>query len=63
MHVLRRTAVASKARDETPMPLDATYDTVAGVWRGRGGPLASDPAFERGTKKNDIETGEDQKGQ
>ena len=63
MHILRRTAVASVARDETPMPADAAYDTAIGVWRGADGPLALDPAFERSTKKNDVETGEDQKGQ
>ena len=63
MHILRSRALESAARDETPMPADATYDVAHGVWRGSEGLLAYGVDQERLTKKNDVETGEDQKGQ
>jgi len=64
MHILQRLAVTSPARDSTPMPMDARYDFAVGVWRGEGEAiLALDPALEQHTKKMDVETGEDQKGQ
>lgn len=63
MHILRSRALESVARDETPMPEDAKYDVRAGVWRGDSGLLAYDVKQESITKKNDVETGEDQMGQ
>lgn len=63
MHILRRTAVATPLRDETPMPPDAKYDVGLGAWRNADETLAYDPKFEQTTKKMDVETGEDQKGQ
>ena len=62
MHVLRKNALESNARDETPMPADATYDAIAGAWRTPMGLLAYDADQVRVTKKADVETGEDQKG-
>ena len=64
MHILQRLAVTSPARVATPMPTNARYDLVMGVWKDEGGAiLALDPALEQQTKKMDVETGEDQKGQ
>jgi hypothetical protein len=64
MHILQALAVTSPARDSTPMPTHARYDFTAGIWKGeRGEILALDPALEQQTKKMDLETGEDQKGQ
>ncbi|MFP1133140.1 hypothetical protein [Asticcacaulis sp. W401b] len=45
------------------MPDHARYDLSSGLWRGDNGLLAYDPETETNTKKMDIETGEDQKGQ
>lgn len=63
MHILLKGAVESEARDETPMPANADYDVALGAWRGKTGLLAYDPDTDRQTKKQDVETGEDQKGQ
>lgn len=63
MHVLRSFALESVARDETPLPEGATYDARLGAWRGKSGLLAYDDMTDSVTKKNDYETGEDQKGQ
>lgn len=63
MHILLSRAARSPARDETPMPEGARYDVSSGLWEGDNGPLAYDPLTETKTKKMDIETGEDQKGQ
>jgi hypothetical protein len=62
MHILRKLAVQSTVRDTTPLPTDADYQQAEGVWQGAKGPLAYDPDTDRVTKKNDVETGEDQKG-
>lgn len=64
MHILQMLAMTSPARDATPMPTEAWYDFAVGVWKGEGGDvLALNPALEQQTKKMDLETGEDQKGQ
>lgn len=64
MHILQRLAVRTPARPETPMPNGASYDVAGGFWTGAAGePLALDPRLDRETKKMDVETGEDQKGQ
>jgi hypothetical protein len=62
MHVLQREAKVTALR-ETEQPANASYDFSAGVWRGENGLLAYDQRNNATTKKNDIETGEDQKGQ
>lgn len=56
-------AVASPVRETTPLPEGAEYDGALGAWRGAAGFLAYDPDTDRTTKKQDVETGEDQKGQ
>ncbi|WP_333897145.1 hypothetical protein [Brevundimonas aurantiaca] len=64
MHILQRLALRTPARDETPMPPGAHYDFADGVWVGASGEiLALDPRTDQQTKKMDVETGEDQKGQ
>jgi hypothetical protein len=63
MHILRKTAVATPVRDETPMPPKSEYDVSLGVWHGPNGALTYDDNFAQTTKKADVETGEDQKGQ
>mgnify|MGYP001137650856 FL=1 len=46
------------------MPTGARYDVADGVWIGVAGEiLALDPRTDQQTKKMDVETGEDQKGQ
>lgn len=63
MHVLKAGARRSQTREAPPLPDGATYDEALGAWRGTAGLLAYDPDQERVSKKNDVETGEDQKGQ
>jgi len=63
MHVLRGFALESVARDETPLPDGAHYDVALGARKGKNGLLAYDAMTGTVTKKNDYETGEDQKGQ
>ena len=57
--------VATRRRHQNPdMPLSATYDISAGFWMLDGQPLVTTDALGPLTsKKNDLETGEDQKGQ
>ena len=62
MHILQRIAKTTKVNG-SGVPSNADYDIVAGVWRGQGGLIAFDPESEMTTKKNDLETGEDQKGE
>jgi hypothetical protein len=62
MHVLQRKAKTTEC-SKIEAPEDATYDFEAGVWRNETGLVAYDPRHAQSTKKNDIETGEDQKGQ
>jgi hypothetical protein len=48
------------------MPAGAAYDVMAGCWMLNGMPLVRTEGLRLGTastKKNDIETGEDQKGE
>lgn len=62
MHILQRKAKATKLNGNG-LPLDATYDTERGLWNNKSGILSFDPQNEMTTKKNDLETGEDQKGE
>ncbi len=63
MHPLLALARRTPVDGRAPRPLDATYDVAAGCWRGRAGPLVEGPDDLPKTKKFDVETGEDQKGQ
>ncbi|MDB5801744.1 MAG: hypothetical protein JWL63_2683 [Rhodocyclales bacterium] len=62
MHILERTAKPTKLNEERS-PEGAVYCFEAGVWRGAEGLITYDPRHGKATKKNDVETGEDQKGQ
>jgi len=62
MHPLLSTVRRSKAAPNV-RPTDAIYDVPSGMWTGPNGPASDDPSRMPDTKKNDLETGEDQKGQ
>lgn len=63
MHVLQKLALRTP-RNATTLRQDSEYDTVRGVWLlPEGSLVADDPDEERTSKKNDVETGEDLKGQ
>ncbi len=62
MHPLLSTVRRSKAAPHV-RPTDAIYDVPLGMWLGPEGPVSDDPRRMPDTKKNDLETGEDQKGQ
>lgn len=58
-HILLQLAVRRPHEDAPILPADASYDAVLGCWQAPDG-----QAFEFATtKKNDVETGEDMKGQ
>ena len=62
-HILERKAKITKVGNVTASE-DSTYDTVAGLWRNKDqGIAAYDPGNDRVSKKMDVETGEDLKGQ
>ncbi len=62
MHFLQTKAKKYQANGDG-QPKDATYDFSAGVWRNRNGLVAFQDGNDSVTKKNDLETGEDQKGE
>lgn len=63
MHPLLRHARRSLVNGEAVRPTNAIYDYVQGLWNGPNGPLCDDPPNLPQSKKFDVETGEDQKGQ
>lgn len=63
MHPLMQTTRRTAADPELGRPNDAAYDFSSGMWTGSKGPLCDDPEHIPQSKKNDMETGEDQKGQ
>lgn len=63
MHPLLRTARRTKIDVEICRPAAATYDFAGGVWRDVDGLLSNRPDQIPQTKKFDVETGEDAKGQ
>ena len=62
MHALFSTLRRSKAEPDV-RPTDAVYDVPSGMWMGANGPVANELNRMPDTKKADLETGEDQKGQ
>lgn len=62
MHILQRKAKTYRANGDG-QPKDAVYDFLAGVWRSQNGVVAFQDGAPPSTKKNDLETGEDQKGE
>jgi len=63
MHPLLAFARRTPTDERAVRPTRATYDFAAGIWQGEGGPLVQGPNDLPKTKKADVETGEDQKGQ
>lgn len=63
MHPLMKTTRRTAARPNGIRPADATYDFASGMWSNADGPLCDDVRRMPDSKKNDVETGEDQKGQ
>lgn len=63
MHPLLHTTRRTRAQPNGVRPVNATYDFLGGLWISPEGPLCCDPSHIPMSKKNDIETGEDQKGQ
>jgi hypothetical protein len=65
-HLLLRTASSARRRNAPEAPPDCIYDPVLGAWilEGTNTLLVDTPQRSLpGTKKSDIETGEDQKGE
>lgn len=63
MHPLLQTTRRTSVQPNGVRPMNATYDFFRGLWIGPQGPLCCDSSHMPQSKKNDIETGEDQKGQ
>ena len=63
MHALLKTTRRTLAQPHGVRPKNAAYDFEKGIWEGDFGPLCNDSNYIPQSKKNDIETGEDQKGQ
>lgn len=65
-HILLQTARSVRRREVPVHPPGCTYDPIVGAWLVDGSAtlLVETPGRSLpGTKKNDIETGEDQKGE
>lgn len=62
-HILLRRAKRMPSPAIPKIPSDAHYDSMVGVWRLGEAILARDPAVIKVSKKTDIETGEDLKGE
>ena len=65
-HVLMTFAVRKPYGSTGQIPDGAEYDAARGFWVKSGRPLVKSREFTEGgwqTKKNDQETGEDQKGE
>lgn len=62
-HILVKTAVRTPYRPVPEIPEGARYDPKRGYWLYGGTPWTESRAHKMFTKKNDIETGEDQKGE
>ena len=63
MHPLLSTTRRSSALCDNAYPQDAAYDFRSGMWTGPSGAICDDADRKMASKKNDLETGEDQKGQ
>lgn len=62
MHVLQAKAKKYNVNGKG-YPENAQYDFVSGVWRNHDGLVAFQEDNGLASKKNDLETGEDQKGE
>jgi hypothetical protein len=64
-HLLLKLATRRKTSESPEMPENSQFNQTLGYWELPSGPLVKNSEFIRnhGTKKNDQETGEDQKGE
>ena len=62
-HVLLENARRSQHRKRPDLPVEAAYDATTGQWRLQSSGGDSMPFPPPTTKKFDIETGEDMKGE
>lgn len=62
MHILIQKARRATSPKSPLVPEGSTYDAKAGLWSLNGTLLVEFPNDARSTKKQDVETGEDQKG-
>ncbi len=65
-HILISTANRKVNKEKPDMPPETHYNIICGYWEDKNHhPLVNNKVFrdKRTTKKNDIETGEDQKGE
>ncbi len=65
-HILLNKAFEYKKRKDINLPKDYVYDSILGTWFNSISKLPlifADDFKAQGTKKFDIETGEDNKGQ
>jgi len=62
-HLLIKYAKRAATQGIPALPVAARYDTVLGLWMLEGALIAKMPELDRATKKEDIETGEDRKGE
>ena len=64
-HILIKLSTSEPYADTPEMPASATYDPALGIWELDGVPMCENPDVNlvSMTKKRDIETGEDQKGE
>lgn len=66
MHILLEKAHKYLDSKTTPIPENCTFDRLKGIWieNESGVPMVRNPfTVMPGTKKCDVETGEDQKGE
>lgn len=63
VHFLIANAVRSQYRQSPPIPADVFYDAKRGYWLCQGQPWVLSDGVQPLTKKADIETGEDEKGE
>jgi hypothetical protein len=62
-HPLIDRAKRGSYREKPEMPAEARYDESSGLWIAFGASLARNADPKQQTKKFDVETGEDQKGE
>ena len=62
-HILISRATRTPYMGVPPMPDDVEYDAARGYWTRDGVPLVRIQGARPATKKADIETGEDMKGE
>jgi len=62
-HIFLKLAKRALFQEVPALPSDARYDSFSGLWTLDGRTMAKMPSLDQVSKKFDIETGEDRKGQ